>query len=824
MRYVPGIGPSNAKLMIVGEAPGANEEMQGLPFVGATGKMVDEFLRNAGVKREEVYLTNVVKYRPPNNNINMLYCLEGKTVDEYIPQLWEEIDTLKPNCILALGNTALKGLTGMQGIEKYRGSILKTIRGYPKVVPTLHPASLMHKEADGKMRSWGDRVFIQWDFNRAVQQSKFQEINRPYRNIIIAKSSMDVMEYFQRNEGKRFAAVDIETFKTIPICIGIAFSRTEAISIPLFNLLSDTNIHGITRTDMLYIWQEVAKFVSDPNILKIGQNFKYDETQLSTPYNRAINFGMACKGVFFDTHLAFRTLYPELPASLGFITSVLTEEPYYKDEGKEYNPKKDKLDVLLKYNAKDAYTTFEAFEEMTRELQERGLEDFFFSRVMPLHPFYKRMEGIGLKRDKFQQRFLSEKYKDREEQLQDELNTLTTPFGVECVNVASNGPKNQVAKLLYGAMSLPLRGGTDEKTLDALMRNSVKDPIKRRIVELILEVRKVRKTRGTYVDAQAHPDDRIRSSFKIMLETGRTSSSVCKAPVTTEKMGLAFQTITKHGDVGADIRGMFVPDEGYVFLEPDLSGAEARVVALLASDAKMLKMFEYNVDIHRMTYSWIVGNTPNSLVKSFFEVNEYFECTRLAGEINKILKGLINDEDRQIGKKFRHAGNYDMGKRTAAINAAISELRSGKILKLFHETNPSIQGVFHKGIQEALRDNNRTLVNPFGRQRQFYNKWGDELFKEAYAQIPQSTISDQTKFAAQRIEKRAPYLRIVMESHDSFLAMCPIRDVDKCIPIIKEEMESPIDFSNCTLPRGTITIPSEIKLGDKSWLEMKVIA
>lgn len=824
MRYVPGIGPSNAKLMIVGEAPGANEEAQGIPFVGATGKMVNEFLANAGISREEVYLTNVVKYRPPGNNINLLYSLEGKIVDDYMPQLWDEIDALKPNCILALGNTALKGLTGMQGIEKYRGSILQTIRGYPKVVATLHPASLMHKEADGKMRAWGDRVFIQWDFNRAVQQSKFQDLNRPYRNIIVAKSSLDVMRYFQRNEGKRFAAVDIETFKTIPICIGIAYSRDEAISIPLFNMLSSTNTSGITRTDMLCIWQEVARFIADPRILKIGQNFKYDETQLSTPYNRTINFGMSPRGLFFDTHLAFRTLYPELPASLAFITSVLTEEPYYKDEGKEYNPKKDKLDVLLRYNAKDAYTTFEAFEEMSRELQERELEDFFFNRVMPLHPFYKRMEGIGMMRDKFQQRFLSEKYKLQEEELQNELNSLTVMFGVESVNVASNGPKNQVAKLLYGAMSIPLRGGTDEKTLDALMRNNVKDPIKRRVIELILEVRKVRKTRGTYVDAETHPDGRIRSGFKIMLETGRTSSSICKPPVTTTKMGLAYQTITKHGDVGSDIRGMFVPDKGYVFLEPDLSGAEARVVALLARDAKMLKMFEYNVDIHRMTYSWIVGNTPDALVRAFFETNEFFESQRLAAEINKLLKGLINDEDRQLGKKFRHAGNYDMGKRTASINASISELRSGKILKRFHDTNPGIQNIFHKEIQEALRDNNRTLVNPFGRERQFYNRWGDELFKEAYAQIPQSTISDQTKFAAQRIERRASYIRIVMESHDSFLALCPISHVDRTLPIIKEEMEQPINFSNCTLSRGTIVIPSEIKMGTRSWLEMEVVA
>jgi DNA polymerase-1 len=285
-------------------------------------------------------------------------------------------------------------------------------------------------------------------------------------------------------------------------------------------------------------------------------------------------------------------------------------------------------------------------------------------------------------------------------------------------------------------------------------------------------------------------------------------------------MGLAFQTITKHGDVGSDLRRMFIPDPGFIFLEPDLSGAEARVVAILADDFRLLKAFKYDIDIHRLTAAWIFNCAPEEDLELFWKSEDAIGS--LAAKINSILKWNIDDEQRQLGKKFRHAGNYDMQKRTASENAGISEWRAEQILKKFHDTNPNIRLKFHKEIQEALSNNNRTLVSPNGRQRLFLNKWGDELFKEAYAQIPQSTVSDQNKKAAMACEYRIPSLQILVESHDSFLAQIPINELDAAIPIIREEMESEIDFKNCSLSRGILKIPCEIKIGE-NWEDMKKI-
>ena len=90
--------------------------------------------------------------------------LLGKTINDFIPQLQTELDALKPNAVLALGNTALTALSGYHGIEKYRGSIVHCSLSQTKVIPTIHPASLLHAEGDSSIRSWKDLTFIKWDF------------------------------------------------------------------------------------------------------------------------------------------------------------------------------------------------------------------------------------------------------------------------------------------------------------------------------------------------------------------------------------------------------------------------------------------------------------------------------------------------------------------------------------------------------------------------------------------------------------------------------------------------------------------------------------
>lgn len=800
--YVPGYGNPTAKLAIVGEAPGKHEEEQLRPFVGPSGNILDECLESAGVSRDDIYITNVVKVRPPNNKIKDLNLI-GHSIEEFIPQLVLELNELNPNCILAVGNTALEVLTGNKGIEKYRGSILHSKLTNHKIVASLHPASLLHEAGEG-MKSWKDLALIRHDIKRAVEQSAFPEIRSPARTLEIARNSLDVYRFFNRYNTPGIPAfVDVETSKTIPVCIGIAFNSWHAISIPTL----DSNI---PMHDLEYTWKMLAEFLGDNKFLLGAQNGKFDE-------KRCRQIGLKWYDLYFDTMLAWHTLFAEFPKKLAVISSILTEEPYYKDEGSEYIPGKHNFDRLLSYNAKDAVIEFECYEKEMKMLNEEPeLKQFFFDKVMPLHRLYSNMEDIGILVDKMIRAQLHKKYSEMRDAKYETL-IKNIIDGDESLRDAigkfnPNSPK-QVANLLYGHLRCPARKDTGEDTLKSLANNSIKDQRRKDIIQGILEQRKIRKTIGTYLEANTSQDNRIRTEMMIVgTESGRTSTQVRKAPIVVTQEGLALQTMTKHEDVtldagGADLRSMFIADEGYSFTEPDLSQAEDRVVCLLSKDYDALKLYEktkfkrnkYGLkdDRHTLT-AMMVCNLP------FEEVTDY---------------------DRQIGKRVRHAGNYDMGKHQGMLTLAkfgifISEWKMGRYLEAFHEANSKIKSVFHAEIQKTLSTQQCILYSPHGRKRQFFNKWGDELFKEAYSYIPQATVSDQLKFALLRIKAILKSIFFpVLESHDSFLALIKDEFIKESVPIIKRELEVPINFSRCTLSRNyDLVIPCEIKVG-KRWID-----
>ena len=107
-RYVAGVGPLEPELMVVGEAPGKNEHEQGIPFVGASGEILNECLRKAGTTRNRCFITNVCKYQPPMNDLRKLHLIDVK-LEEQADWMWEhEIQKLHPRCILAVGDTALE--------------------------------------------------------------------------------------------------------------------------------------------------------------------------------------------------------------------------------------------------------------------------------------------------------------------------------------------------------------------------------------------------------------------------------------------------------------------------------------------------------------------------------------------------------------------------------------------------------------------------------------------------------------------------------------------------------------------------------------------
>ena len=837
--YVKGYGSSSAKLLICGEAPGKHEEERGFPFAGPSGDLLNQSLDYAGISRNDCYLTNVVKIRPPGNKIDDLKLI-GRSIEEFLPQLFDEITVIDPNCILALGNTALQAITGYKGIEKYRGSILQAKTGH-KVVAALHPAALMpHDGAAQAMHKWSEFSWLKADVKRAVEQSLFKEYRPPARTLHVASNSAEVMRFLSKNEGNIKVTLDVETNKTIPQCIGLAFNDWEAMSIPLFN------DDEIPDHDQAIIWRNLSEFLYDTNKQIMAQNAKFDE-------KRCRQIGLKWHDCWFDMAMGWHVLYPEFPKKLQFISSVITEEPYYKDEGIEFNKhkvKKSETHIIGKeektknqqwflYNAKDAVVEYECCTKILAQLKEDNLYEFFFDKIMPLHRIYSNIEDTGILIDSEVRKHLGNKYRSLRDIRQEKLINDISGGNADVkelyknFNVNSNGMKNQVAKLVFGYLKMPLRKDTSDETLKSLTNNVAKNQQTKDILMGILEVRKLRKTISTYVDASLSDNDVTRfgniiSNFENIprmhtqtnlngTESFRTSTGILQPPVSVVKEGIALQTMTKHEDAqmkgagGADLRAMFIADKGFSFVEPDGSQAEDRVVCVLSKDWTALKDYE----------------------RTEFKINKYGikddRHTKTAISVCSMVFENITDYYRQIGKKTRHAGNYDMKKHMHMLNLAkfagvyISEYAAGKQLDRFHLDNPNIKGVYHAEVQQALQDNNCTLFNPFGHRRIFYNKWGEDLWKEAYAHIPQSTVSDLVKFAMLRISRRLKehYLKdffFLEESHDSFLSLVRDLFIEKFVTVTKEEMEMPIDFNKCTLQRNyQLVIPCEVQIG-KRWI------
>ena len=160
---VPGEGDINSPLMFIGEGPGADEDASGRPFVGRAGQLLTKIIEAMGYKREEVYIANIVKCRPPNNRVPT-----DQERNLCLPYLFAQIELIKPKVIVLLGATALHGLIDPKlPITKSRGKWLifdTGASGAIKVMPTFHPAALL-RDPNKKIPVWEDMKRVMEEIN-----------------------------------------------------------------------------------------------------------------------------------------------------------------------------------------------------------------------------------------------------------------------------------------------------------------------------------------------------------------------------------------------------------------------------------------------------------------------------------------------------------------------------------------------------------------------------------------------------------------------------------------------------------------------------------
>lgn len=795
-QYVAGKGPLGAKIMIVNDCPMSPFETD-VSVRDPTNVYISSGLNRINCWNTYLIKEHVIPSLEKKIPLKKRCELQKIDYDKYINELRIEISEVRPNVIIACGGNVLYAITGKIGIQKQRGSILYGMG--TKVIPIIRPDDLVNSTKDSELLGYYQRQVMVIDIQKAIRQSHFPERILPSRNLHIARNSGQLYEFWQTFKNKGNPAVDIEARHCIPICVGIAWDKFNAITVPLWNT---GGISTIPTDDLVSCWLLLSSILDGSDV--IGQNFGYDRDKIK-------RLGFTIRRLISDLMLKSFALNPELPKGLAFNTSIYTDEPYYKDEGMYEGSVTD----LLAGCGRDACVTKEIDELMDPEIDEMGLRGFYDNFLMRLSPLYGKIENNGLPTDREIQKQLIEKYVKWNEQLAYKLFCIKGHW----VNVDS---WQQVDKFLYEELKIKRRQGTNEEVLTQILNNDKLDEYQKAAIDGILEKRRVDKTLGNYLLSAPDIDNRTRTSYFICLDTGRSATTKQEPPIRLSYevidrkgkkkdiyLGCAFQTMTKHGDVGNDIRSMYYAPKGKVFVQLDGSQAEARVIFLLAKDYQALEDIDKH-DYHALTASWFFGGCEDDYSK------------KKLGYESPI---------RFAGKTLRHAGHLGASKRRAAIsvntdarkyriNYSISEYEAGKALRIFHEKQPNITKVFHAEVAECIKQTRRLEAPiPYGIDakhggiRTFFDRWSEELNRQAFSYIPQRTISEMTKGAALRIDAQYDWIDILLESHDSLLLMMDENKADFTIPLCIEEFEKPIDFSNCSLSRGILKVPAEAEIG-----------
>jgi len=325
-RIVPGVGPEKARIAIVGEAPGAHEDQQLKPFVGPVGGVMEQCLHAAGLIRSEVYLTNVVKVRPPKNDITPFFNpTTGQFTDDglgWVNELHRELSDLNPNVIVASGATAMAALVGIHKEMKYRGYFFESqgLGRTFKVIPTIHPSAALRGQ-------YIYRHIIAADLKKAREHSDTPELKRPERQLVWNFQHVhEVMEWLDYYEHQPLVCFDIEVLNYEVSCIGFSSAPDVAISVPLDSRWS--------LQEEALILKGLQRVLGNSNSVKVAQNGIFDIHFLLT------RSGIEVRGPVADTMIAHHILYPELPKGLAFLVSVYGgTQRYYKDMVKFNNIK-----------------------------------------------------------------------------------------------------------------------------------------------------------------------------------------------------------------------------------------------------------------------------------------------------------------------------------------------------------------------------------------------------------------------------------------------------------------------------------------------------
>lgn len=799
---VPGEGPAPANIMLVAEAPGADEERTGRPFQGAAGMELNRMLTEVGIQRSNVFVTNVCRLRPVNNDISVHISRKKKCpasdmsafrdgwaterIHDGLNKLKKEIALVSPNVIISFGNVALWALSGRWGIGDWRGSELRTdlqvnapdnAGPAPKLIPTYHPAAVL--------RQWNWRPAVLGDLRRGLANADSRSYPPSSFRFRVSPSFEEARRWLaeldtgiESSASPTRLSFDLETRSGHIACAGFATSASVAFSIPFMAMGKDDGYWS--AEEEWFLIRSIQKILLHPKVEVVGQNLLYDAQYTWRWWHFAPR-------VTQDTMISWHTAFTELPKALDFQASLVCDQyVFWKNDGKNWDPKVGEQQ-LWTYNCEDAARTYELAEKHLTTISKLSLEaphKFQQQMFWPVLQAMQRGVRIDIPSRTTIAGELFEEIAKREEFINQILG--------HALNVRSG---KQMMELFYGDFQLRpvINRATGRPTLndDALQRIGKSEPLLRPLVNAISDIRTLGIFLNTFVKAPLDSDGRMRCSYNICgTLTFRLSSSenafnsgTNLQNIPSEKSKSVGKANTRDSGTAGfripNIRKLFIPDTGFSFFDMDLDRADLFVVVWESSDRELKQILLEGADIHMENAKLLFGDSASKF-------------------------------QREFAKVFVHATNYGASEHTLARHCGISVHTADQMKKRWFSAHPGImQWQIRTGSQ--LRSKN-FIENKYGYRWHVFDRT-EGLLGEALAWVPQSTVAITINKIWHNIYTQAPEIQVLLQVHDALAGQFPKHLTDQSLAKLKQ-------LSQVTIPYDDpLVIPVSIKTSDRSWGE-----
>ena len=812
-----GRGPIPSRLMVVGEHPGTNYSGEECLMSPSAEQELNRMLDEVGIMPSEVFLTNVCRSRPPGNQLSVWIAGKKKDItDQHVllrnqwvlppvldgyHTLLQEIEMVQPNLIIALGNLAMFALTGNWGILKWRGSHLSH-EGGAKVIPTIH-SSMVQKD-------WSSRRLVLTDLRRAKKQMTSRVYAPPKWNFevrpkfdTVAQRLIDL--YCMAERGELWLDFDVETKHNYIDSIGISWSRSDAICIPI---MTRANRQGYWSEDeeasLIY---SIYKLLTHRNVKLRWQNGLYDAQLMHRNYHFLLKNGQ-------DTMISQHSLFCALQKGLGFLGSMYADwYVYWKDEGKIASNEPE--EQRWRYNLQDCVYTREVGEVLTESAVKMGLAEVDAWQQRLFHPVLRAMLlGVKIRPETKAQMAMDiqEELSHREAFLEDVLGhsiNVSSPKQMQAL-FYDDLKQKPIMKRTMLAGRVVMRPTCDD---EALTKIAAAEPLVKPICNAIADIRTLGKFLGDFVMMRLDEDGRMRCSYNIAGDAGGKSApysyrlSSSKNPFGS---GGNLQTIPSEkskssGKAAArgsmdftlpNIRSMFGPDTGFTFFDMDLDRADLQVVVAESDDQMLKAAMRLGVDIHLLNVYSLDALDPPPL-EELVETHPRYADHRGPRK-----------HKREFAKVFCHATNYVGGAKTVAAHTGRGVHEIDKAQKIWFGAHPGIKRWHDRVLNQITKF--RFVENKFGYRWYIFDRL-DALLPEAVAWIPQSTVGIVINRAWINFYEQLPEVQVLLQVHDSLAGQFPTHRRDYLLPRMQE-------LSRVVVPyEDPLIIPTGVKTSTVSW-------